>query len=156
QPGLHTRARWAEDVLDDRPDSGFDVGLTMCPLRLAGDDLVQVSARRVDRRDMLQSSKRKQDADIEDINRAVANADRDGRKIRDERRPEVSAGREHEGRWHDYDDRECLLTEHDRAADDAGIAAELALPEAVAQDDRSLRAKSVVVGMEGPAGERRG
>ena len=137
QPGTYAGAGWPQDVLDDRPDSGLDVALTMCPPRLLGNYLVQVFPCRVDRRVGLQSSERKQHADVEDVNRTVGDADSDGAEIRHEWSPDVGAGWEHERRGHDPHDGECRPTEHDRAIDDAGIAAELALPETVAQDDRS-------------------
>ena len=106
QPGLYTGSGCSQDVLDDRSDSGFDVGLTMRPPRLIGNDLVQVPPCTVNRHAGLQSSDHEQHANVEDVDRTVGDAARDRRQIGHQRRPDVGAGGEPERRGHDPHDRE--------------------------------------------------
>ena len=65
--------------------------------------------------------------------------------------PDVGGRVELEGRTDDANDGVWLIAERKRGADDVGIAAELALPEPVADDDHVAGGGGVFLGREGAA-----
>ncbi len=74
--------------------------------------------------------------------------------IEPHRRPERDvAGREEEVGRHDADDRVRGVVEIERLPDDAPVAREVILPEAITEHDRARRAAAVVGGGEGPSND---
>src|SRR5690349_24432489 len=69
-------------------------------------------------------------------------------------RPDIGTGWEGEAGRHDADNRHRLIVDAHDPADDAGLAAELARPGAVAQDHHRLVASDEIVRHEGAAESR--
>ena len=151
-------------TFDRRDDRALVVGLRIVGREPAHDDLqVRVGARR--RFAVLQPSLEEQPALAAPIEPGGAGRRRhdvlDARRLdfldpRD-RRPHLGLQHRHhagERRRRDADDRIGLPVDQQRAAEHAGIAGVVALPEAVGNDRRPRRARSVVVGQQRPA-ERR-
>ena len=103
------------------------------------------------RRRLLQRDARLEPADAAQPARAAL---RGGRR-ESERHPRVGRAVEDlERRRHDADDRRALAVDERGLADDVGAAAEAALPQRVAQDDRGLGAAQILGRCVEPAEQR--
>ena len=146
----------ADDLVAQRlqPDGAPRVGLWKVP-RLPLGECLELGARRREARARLQAGEDLEVVHVPLGEQVARHVER--RRGHDERRehPDARVLGIVEGSRHDAEDRVRHAVDLDPAADDRRVACQLALPDALADDDQRLCGAAVGRGRERPAHERR-